>query len=238
MPRIAMRERRAEVAGLPAMLTGSIGSLASVFDFCPGVRSDRQRDRRECRRSLHAGGDRERRFAAVGLTHVRPVDTSHIHRMTDRRPMPKTSAPATRDPSAVDEAIRSVTGWRGETLTTVRRLIHEVDPDIDEACKWAKPTNPSGVPVWSRAGIVCTGETYRQVVKLTFARGAALADPHGLFNAGLDGNMRRAIDLRETDVLDADVFKALIRAAIDENLRAGASKAPGRVKDPATKDRS
>lgn len=126
---------------------------------------------------------------------------------------------------AVDEAIRSVGGWRGDVLATVRRLIREADPDVAEACKWAKPTNPSGVPVWSHAGIVCTGETYRQVVKLTFARGAALPDPHRLFNASLEGNTRRAIDLRESDVLDADAFKRLIRAAVDENLRVGTSKA-------------
>lgn len=125
---------------------------------------------------------------------------------------------------AVAEAIRAAEGWRSEALTTVRRLIHEAVPDIVEACKWAKPTNPSGVPVWSHTGIVCTGETYRQVVKLTFARGAALADPHGLFNAGLDGKTRRAIDIRESDVLEAEAFKALIERAVDENLRVASSK--------------
>ena len=125
---------------------------------------------------------------------------------------------------AVDEAIRSIEGWRGNVLATVRRLIREADPEIAEACKWAKPTRPSGVPVWSHAGIVCTGESYRQVVKLTFARGAALADPHRLFNASLEGNTRRAIDLRENDVLDAEAFKALIDAAVDENLRVASSK--------------
>ena len=110
-------------------------------------------------------------------------------------------------------------------LATVRRLIHEVDPDIVEACKWAKATNPAGVPVWSQAGIICTGESYKQVVKLTFARGAALPDPGGLFNAGLDGNIRRAIDLRDGDVLDENAFKALIRAAIDANRVSGSSRA-------------
>ena len=124
----------------------------------------------------------------------------------------------------IDERIRSLGGWRGGTLAEVRRLIHEASPDILEECKWIKPSNPLGVPVWSLAGIICTGETYKQVVKLSFARGAALADPGGLFNSSLDGNTRRAIDIREGEVLDAEAFKALIRAAIAENLRAGAPK--------------
>ena len=119
----------------------------------------------------------------------------------------------------IDERIRSLGDWRGETLAEVRRLIHEADPDIVEECKWIKPSNPLGVPVWSHAGIVCTGEAYQQVVKLTFARGAALEDPRGLFNASLEGNTRRAIDIREGEVLDAKAFKALIRAAVAENLR-------------------
>ena len=109
--------------------------------------------------------------------------------------------------------------WQAETLAMVRRLIHEADPDIVEERKWMKPGNPLGVPVWSRAGIVCTGETYKSVVKLTFAKGASLADVQGLFNSSLDGNTRRAIDLREGDVLDAAAFKDLIKAAVTENLR-------------------
>ena len=128
----------------------------------------------------------------------------------------------------VDERIRSLGGWRGETLAEVRRLVVEADPDIVEECKWIKPSNPQGVPVWSHAGIVCTGEAYKQVVKLTFARGASLADPRGLFNAGLDGGTRRAIDIREGEALDAEAFKALIQAAIAENLRLGAAKPRGR----------
>jgi hypothetical protein len=119
----------------------------------------------------------------------------------------------------VDERIRSLGGWRAETLAKVRRLIHEADPDIMEECKWVKPSNPLGVPVWSHAGIVCTGETYSQVVKLTFARGASLEDPRRLFNSSLEGNTRRAIDIREGEVLDAEAFKALIQAAVAENLR-------------------
>jgi hypothetical protein len=128
----------------------------------------------------------------------------------------------------IDERIQSLGGWRAKTLAEIRRLIHEADPDIIEECKWIKPSNPLGVPVWSHAGIVCTGEAYKQVVKLTFARGASLADPRGLFNSSLDGNTRRAIDIRETEALDAKAFKALIQAAVAENLRSSASKSQGR----------
>jgi len=130
----------------------------------------------------------------------------------------------------IDERIRSLGGWRAETLAEVRRLIHKADPDIIEECKWIKPSNPLGVPVWSHAGIVCTGEAYKQVVKLTFARGASLVDPRGLFNSSLDGNTRRAIDIREGEVLDAEAFKALIQAAVAENLRSSAPKSPGRCR--------
>lgn len=137
-------------------------------------------------------------------------------------------APAMAATPRIDEQIRSLGGWRAETLAEVRRLIHEADPDILEDSKWSKPSNPLGVPVWSHAGIVCTGEAYRQAVKLTFARGASLADPRGLFNASLEGNTRRAIDIREGEVLDADAFKALIQAAVAENLRCSAPKSPGR----------
>jgi len=128
----------------------------------------------------------------------------------------------------IDERIQSLGGWRADTLAKVRRLIHEVEPDIIEECKWIKPTNPMGVPVWSRAGIVCTGEAYKQAVKLTFARGASLKDPSRLFNSSLDGNTRRAIDIREGEVLDAEAFKALIQAAVAENLRSSATKSRGR----------
>jgi len=110
-------------------------------------------------------------------------------------------------------------GWRVEALAEVRRLIHEADPDIVEECKWIKRTNPLGVSVWSHAGIVCTGEAYKQVVKLTVATRASLEDPRGLFNSSLRGNTRRAIDIREGEVLDAKAFKALIQAAVAENLR-------------------
>ncbi|CAN5607610.1 DUF1801 domain-containing protein [soil metagenome] len=125
----------------------------------------------------------------------------------------------------IDERIRSLGGWRADTLTEVRRLIREADPDIVEECKWMKPSNPLGVPVWSHAGIVCTGEAYKQAVKLTFARGASLSDPQRLFNASLEGNTRRAIDIREGESLDPEAFKALIQAAIAENLRSKSKKA-------------
>jgi len=127
----------------------------------------------------------------------------------------------------IDERIRSLGGWRAETLAELRRLIHEADPDIVEERKWIKPTNPSGVPVWSHAGIVCTGEAYKQVVKLTFARGASLEDPRKLFNSSLEGNMRRAIDIREGEVLEAKAFKALIQAAVAANLGSSAPKSQG-----------
>ena len=122
--------------------------------------------------------------------------------------------------SLIDERIRSMGGWRAETLAKVRSIIHEADPDIVEEVKWVKPNNPLGVPVWSHAGIVCTGETYNQVVKLTFAQGASLEDPRRLFNSSLGGGTRRAIDIREGEVLDAGAFKALVQAAVAQNLRA------------------
>lgn len=132
----------------------------------------------------------------------------------------------------IDEAGPSLGDWRVETLAEVRRLIHEADPDIVEERKWVKSTNPQGVPVWSHAGIVCTGETYKAAVKLTFARGASLEDPRGLFNSSLEGNTRRAIDIRQGEKLDATALKALIRAAVAENLRVSAPKSK-----PSTKAR-
>jgi hypothetical protein len=133
---------------------------------------------------------------------------------------------ATENPGSrlIDKRIRSPKDWRAETLAKVRRLILDVDPDIVEERKWVKPTNPSGVPVWSHAGIVCTGEVYKQVVKLTFARGASLPDPRRLFNSSLEGTTRRAIDIREGEELDSEAFGALIQAAVAENLRTSAPK--------------
>jgi hypothetical protein len=121
----------------------------------------------------------------------------------------------------IDEKIRSLGDWRGAALAQVRRLIREADPNVVEEVKWVKPSNPMGVPTWSHAGIICTGETYKDKVKLTFARGASLDDPRRLFNSSLDGGTRRAIDIREGEELDAEAFKALVKAAVVENgLRA------------------
>jgi len=107
--------------------------------------------------------------------------------------------------------------WRGETLSKVRELIERADPDVVEEVKWKKPSSPAGVPVWSHDGIICTGETYKSAVKLTFAKGAQLEDPKGLFNSSLDGNTRRAIDLHEGDRIDEAAFEALIREAVALN---------------------
>jgi hypothetical protein len=116
----------------------------------------------------------------------------------------------------ITKRIEQLGDWRGKTLARVRQLIHEADPDIQEEWKWVKPTN-AGIPVWSHDGIVCTGESYKQVVKLTFARGAFLKDPKKLFNSSLEGNMRRAIDLREGEKLNEAAFKELIRSAVASN---------------------
>lgn len=124
----------------------------------------------------------------------------------------------------IDAKLAALSDWRGAVLARLRQLIRDADPDVIEAVKWVKPTNPSGVPVWEHAGILCTGETYKEAVKLTFAHGAALPDPTGLFNAGLGGGTRRAIDLREGDVVDADAFKALMREAVALNLARQAAK--------------
>ncbi len=107
--------------------------------------------------------------------------------------------------------------WRGEALTRIRKLIYEADAEVVEEVKWRKPSNPSGVPVWSHAGIICTGETYKDKVKLTFAKGALLPDPSGLFNSGFDGNVRRAIDIRDGEGFDEQALKALIQAAVAFN---------------------
>ena len=108
--------------------------------------------------------------------------------------------------------------WRTETLENIRRLIRGADPDVTEERKWKKPSNPAGVPTWEHAGIICTGETYKDKVKLTFARGAALEDPSGLFNSSLEGGTRRAIDIPEGASLDEAAFKSLIKEAVAANL--------------------
>ena len=119
----------------------------------------------------------------------------------------------------IDQRIAELADWRGETLARMRRLIHEADPDVVEEWKWM------GTPVWSHGGILCTGESYKAVVKLTFHKGASLPDPAGLFNASLDGNVRRAIDLRQGEQVDARAFKALIRAAVARNAAGAKAKA-------------
>jgi hypothetical protein len=130
----------------------------------------------------------------------------------------------------IDARIKALSDWRGETLARVRKLIREADPDVVEEVKWRKPSNPNGVPVWDHAGIICTGETYKNAVKMTFAKGASLDDPSGLFNASLEGNTRRAIDLHEGDKINEKALKALIRAAVALNTSARPAARPARKK--------
>jgi len=125
--------------------------------------------------------------------------------------------PSATPSQLIDARIEALDDWRGEMLGRIRKLIKEADPAVVEAVKWRKPTNPLGVAVWEHGGIICTGETYKDKVKLTFARGAALDDPKQLFNSSLEGNARRAIDFREGDKIDAKAFKALIKAAVELN---------------------
>jgi hypothetical protein len=134
----------------------------------------------------------------------------------------KTSASTeTRSPSdLIDEKIAELGDWRGETLSRMRKLINEADPEVVEEWKWAKATSP-GTPVWSHEGGICTGETYKSAVKLTFFKGASLQDPAKLFNSSLEGNVRRAIDIHEGEEVDADAFKALIRDAVALNTSGG-----------------
>jgi hypothetical protein len=117
----------------------------------------------------------------------------------------------------IDAQIEELGDWRGEMLARVRDLIKQADSDVVEEIKWQKPSNPFGVPVWTHDGIICTGETYKDKVKLTFANGASLEDPAGLFNASLEAKVRRVIDLREGDEIDDEAFKALVRAAAELN---------------------
>ena len=131
--------------------------------------------------------------------------------------------PAKRKPPA-KPAANAQPDWRAETLSRMRALILAADPAIVEERKWRKPSNPAGVPVWSRHGIVCTGETYAKAVKLTFARGASLPDPRHLFNSSLEGNTRRAIDIREGETVDPAAFKALVKAAVAANGSAAKKK--------------
>ena len=140
-----------------------------------------------------------------------------------KRPVAVESASA-----LIDQKIKEHGDWRGKTLAKVREIIHEADPEIVEEWKWAKPTSP-GTPVFSHGGIVCTGEAYKNVVKMTFAKGAALRDPSGLFNSSLDGNVRRAIDIHEGDKVDEAALQDLIRAAVALNLKGKSKPKPRRA---------
>ena len=136
---------------------------------------------------------------------------------------PSKSAPST----PTDTSVEAPADWRGELLSRLRALIMEADPEVTEERKWVKPSNPAGVPTWSHNGLICTGETYKDVVKMTFARGASLEDPSGLFNSSLEGNTRRAIDFHEGDKIDEKALKALIRAAVALNT-SSAARRPGK----------
>src|SRR2546428_14077999 len=138
-------------------------------------------------------------------------------------PVPVESASA-----LIDQKIKELGDWRGKMFAKVRDIIHQADPEIVEEWKWAKATSP-GTPVFSHGGIVCTGETYKNVVKMTFAKGAALKDPSGLFNSSLDGNVRRAIDIHEGDKVDEAALKDLIRAAVALNLKVQSRVKPRRA---------
>jgi hypothetical protein len=140
----------------------------------------------------------------------------------------KRSVPVESASALIDEKIKELGDWRGKMLAKVRAIVLAADPEIAEEWKWVKPTTP-GTPVWSHGGIVCTGETYKHVVKMTFAKGAALQDPSGLFNSSLDGNVRRAIDIHEGDKVDEAALKDLIRAAVALNLNSKSKPKPQRA---------
>jgi hypothetical protein len=143
---------------------------------------------------------------------IPPVSSSPMPKSTPARPVPakKSTAPKGEDPSQPDD-------WRVATLGRIRRLIKQADPEAVEERKWRKPGNPEGVPVWSHDGMICTGEIYKNHVKITLAKGASLKDPSHLFNSSLDGNVRRAIDIQDGEKIDEKAFKALIRAAVALN---------------------
>src|SRR5262245_17418550 len=151
---------------------------------------------------------------------VSRFQTGHPKRrgpMAEKKMATATQTRAQSPSKLIDQRIRELGDWRGKTLEKVRRLIKAADPKVVEEWKWRKASNP-GTPVWSHDGIICTGETYKSVVKLTFAKGASLKDPSGLFNTSLEGNVRRAIDIRETDKIDEAALTNLIRAAVALNL--------------------
>ena len=146
----------------------------------------------------------------------------------------KSSVPVASASAIIDARIKELGDWRGETLAKVRAIIHQADPEIVEEWKWVKATSP-GTAVFSRGGIVCTGETYKNAVKMTFARGAALQDPSRLFNSSLDGNVRRAIDIREGEKINEAALKDLIRAAVAHNLKGKSKPKPKPKPKPKSK---
>ena len=175
-----------------------------------------------CRIRVRRGSaSRSERGAGGGARHRNGAGEEHAYShqpvlfnvaLAEEEHMQKSGSTAGRPPSElIDERIVSLDDWRGDTLSTMRTLIKQADPDVVEEWKWR------GTPVWSHDGIICTGESYKSVVKLTFAKGASLPDPAGLFNSSLDGNVRRAIDIREGEKVDAAAFKTLIRAAVALN---------------------
>ena len=146
---------------------------------------------------------------------------------------PKQAKAGASPSGMIDARIKALNDWRGETLARVRALIKAADPDVVEAVKWRKPSNAMlGIPVWEHAGIICTGETYKTIVKLTFAKGASLKDPSALFNSSLEGSTRRAIDFHEGDKIDRKAFQALIRAAVALNTSKQAAARTIRAKKP------
>src|ERR1700681_1754519 len=152
-----------------------------------------------------------------------------------KRPVPVESSSAFIASGFIDEKIKELGDWRGKMLAKVRAIIHEADPEIVEEWKWVKATS-RGTPVFSHGGIVCTGETYKNVVKMTFAKGARLKDPSGLFNSSLDGNVRRAIDIHEGDKVDEAALKDLIRAAVALNLKGKSKPKPRRASSKRADD--
>ena len=161
-----------------------------------------------------------------GLHLIGSVDLVYSERLELRV---KETVPVESAPAVLDARIKELNDWRGKMLVKVREIIHAADPEIVEEWKWVKPTSP-GVPVWSHGGIVCTGETYKDHIKMTFAKGAALKDPEGLFNSSLEGNVRRAIDFHEGDKINEAGLKDLIRAAVALNLKGKNKLKPGRAR--------
>jgi hypothetical protein len=149
--------------------------------------------------------------------------------MKKRKSSPKEGKGGDSPSELIDARIKELSDWRGKMLSRLRTLIKEADPEVVEELKWVKPTNPGGVPVWSHAGMICTGETYKNVVKMTFAKGASLEDPSGFFNSSLEGNTRRAIDFHEGDKIDEKALKALIRAAVALNTASAGQRSGTRA---------